>query len=247
MELGLKGKRVLVTGGSRGIGRSIALEFARAGASLVIGHRQSGEAVDSLERELKEIGASYRMVAADLSRADEVGAVTDAARDHLGGLDVLVNNAGAISHIPYADVEQAEWERVLSTNLTAVFLLTQKALPLLGPGASVINMGSRLARVGLPGAAPYVASKAGLEGLTRSLAKELGPRGIRVNVVAPGIIETEQVADPEKAAALRERYSRLTSLGRLGQTPDVAGVVLFLASDISGYVTGEVLTVDGGI
>src|SRR3954454_5499688 len=114
MKLGLTGKRVLVTGGSRGIGRAIALEFARHGTELVIGYRTAGEAVDSLARELKELGATPRLVGADLSRPEEVDCLVEACRDQLGGLDAVVNNAGAISHIPYPELELAEWHRVLN-------------------------------------------------------------------------------------------------------------------------------------
>jgi 3-oxoacyl-[acyl-carrier protein] reductase len=239
----LSGRRALVTGGSRGIGRGIALTLARAGADVVVCHRQPGEAVDSLVEELKLIGGAHHVVAADVTRAPDVARLVDECRERLGGLDILVNNAGAISHVPFPELTLAEWQRVVDTNLTAPFLVTQQALPLLGSGASVVNVGSRVATVGLPLRAHYTAAKAGLIGLTRSLCKELGPRGIRVNLVAPGVVETETSLPPE----IRQRYQAMTAVGRLGEPDEIGAVVLFLASDLSRYVTGEVINVDGGI
>jgi 3-oxoacyl-[acyl-carrier protein] reductase len=162
---------------------------------------------------------------------------------------VVVNNAGVISHIGYDDLTLDDWHAVVDTNLTGTFLVIQKALPLMGPGASVVNIGSRVAKVGIPMRAHYTAAKAGLVGLTRSLCKELGRQGIRVNLVEPGVIATEEMArlTPEQRAAMEARYAQLTSLGRLGHVDEVAEVVLFLASDKSRYVSGAQIPVDGGI
>jgi 3-oxoacyl-[acyl-carrier protein] reductase len=247
MSLGLEGKNVLVTGGSRGIGRGIVHALARAGANVAAVYRTRSEAVDQLERELKEIGGRSTLIQADVSDSAAVEQLFAEYAEFADTVDVLVNNAGTISHIPFQELTEAEWRRVLDTNLTAPFLVSQRAIPLIPAGGSIINIGSKLARVGLPLRTHYIASKAGMEGLNRSLAKELGPKQIRVNLVAPGVIETEAVTDPTVLAAMREKYSNLTALGRLGQTDDVAGVVLFLASDLSKYMTGEIVTVDGGI
>ncbi|GLW63953.1 hypothetical protein Arub01_21970 [Actinomadura rubrobrunea] len=237
------GRRVLVTGGTRGIGRAITLAFARAGATVLTCHRQDGPAVDSLVKELAETPGDHRVVKADLGKPADVDRLIGECRSHLGTLDVVVNNAGAISHVPFERLEVDEWRRVLDVNLTAAYLVVQKALPLLAAGASIINVGSKVAGVGLPLRAHYTASKAGLVGLTRSLCKELGPKGYRVNLVAPGPVETEEEVSPET----RERYQRLTALGRLGQPADIAGAVLFLASDLGAWISGETLNVDGGI
>ena len=247
MSLGLEGKNVLVTGGSRGIGRGIVHALANAGANVAAVYRNRSEAVDQLERELKEIGGKSRLIQADVSSSDAVEGLFAEYAEFADTVDVLVNNAGTISHIAFEELTEAEWRRVLDTNLTAPFLVSQRAIPLIPAGGSIINIGSKLARVGLPLRTHYIASKAGMEGLNRSLAKELGPKQIRVNLVAPGVIETEAVTDPKLLAAMREKYGNLTALGRLGQTDDVAGVVLFLASDLSKYMTGEIVTVDGGI
>ncbi len=243
MDIKLAGKKVLVTGGSRGIGRGIVLGLARAGADVVSCYRSDGEAVASLHRELKEIGGNHQLVKADVSDPAEVDALIAACRSSLRSLDVVVHNAGVISHVPFAELPAEEWRRVVENNLGGPFLVTQRALPLLSAGGSIIFIGSRVASVGIPLRAHYTATKAGLVGLTRALAKELGPRGLRVNVVAPGPIETEEPTP----AAVRERYQKLIPLGRLGNPDDIAGVVAFLASDLSRFVNGETINVDGGI
>jgi 3-oxoacyl-[acyl-carrier protein] reductase len=188
----LDGKKVLVTGGSRGIGRAIVLALAGAGADVMTCYRTEGEAVDSLARELKNTTGDHHLIRADVSDQDDLARLIDEAGQRYGRLDALVNNAGVISHIPFAELSLQEWRRVLDNNLTAPFEVTQRALPLLPEGASVVTIGSRVATIGIPLRAHYTAAKSGLIGLTRSLAKELGGRGIRVNVVAPGPIETEE-------------------------------------------------------
>ncbi|MBB4895193.1 3-oxoacyl-[acyl-carrier protein] reductase [Streptomyces olivoverticillatus] len=249
MDLSLDGQHVLVTGGTRGIGRAVVLALAEAGADVVTCHRQDGEAAESLARELKALPGDHHLVKADVGNPEDVARLVEECRTRFGTLDTIVNNAGVISHIPFAELPLEEWRRIVDANLTAPFLVTQKALPLLSPGASVVNIGSRVATVGLPLRAHYTASKAGVIGLSRSLAKELGPRGIRVNVVAPGVIETEEATKlpPEEYEALQQRYRHMTALGRLGLPAEVASVVVFLASAASVYLTGEIIHVDGGI
>lgn len=243
MDISLHGKKALVTGGTRGIGRGIVLALAAAGADVMACSRTGGEQVEDLARELKETGGQHHLVRADVSRPADIEALVADARARFAGLDILVNNAGGISHVPFAELSLAEWRRIVDTNLTSAFYLTQRALPLLGPGASIVNVGSKVALVGIPQRSHYTASKAGLIGLTRTLAKELGPQGIRVNVVAPGVTATEA----ELAPQVVERYSAMTALRKLGTVEQIASVVLFLASDQAGYVTGEVINVDGGI
>jgi 3-oxoacyl-[acyl-carrier protein] reductase len=241
--ISLSGKKVLVTGGTRGIGRGITTTLAAAGADVVACYRADGDHVDALARELKEFSGETHLVRADLTSSAEIERLIEECRTRLGGLDVVVHNAGVISHIPFAELPADEWHRVVDTSLTAAYQIVQKALPLFGPNASVVTIGSRVATVGIPMRAHYTAAKAGLVGLTRSLAKELGPRGVRVNVVAPGVIATEV----ELPQAIIERYQSMTSVRRLGTPEEIANVVLFLASDLSSYVTGETINVDGGI
>lgn len=243
MELNLTDKKILVTGGSRGIGRAVVLGLAGAGAQVVTCYRSSGEAAESLRRELKETGGDHLVVQADVSQPEDLDRLIEDCRTHFGALDVVVHNAGVISHIPFAELPPEEWARVLDTNLTSAYLLIQKALPLLSDGASIINVGSKVATVGVPLRAHYTASKAGMIGLTRSLGKELGARGFRVNVVAPGPIRTEEELSPE----VEQMYKRLIPLGRMGEGSEIAGAVAFLASDLSSFVNGETLNVDGGI
>ncbi|MCO1580341.1 SDR family oxidoreductase [Crossiella sp. SN42] len=239
----LTGKRALVTGGTRGIGRGIVRALTAAGAEVLVCHRTDTEHSASLKAELAGLPGEHHVVRADVTEEAEVDRLLAEAREVYGALDVVVNNAGAISHVPFAELPLAEWRRVLDTGLTAPYLVTKAALPLLGPGSSVVNIGSKVATVGIPLRAHYTAAKAGLIGLTRSLAKELGPQGIRVNLVAPGVIATEAELPPEVV----RRYQTLTALGRLGDVADIGAVVAFLAGDQAAYLTGETIHVDGGI
>jgi 3-oxoacyl-[acyl-carrier protein] reductase len=249
VSIDLTGKTVLVTGGSRGIGRGVVLALARAGTNTVACYRSAGDAVDSLHKELAETPGAHRLVQADVSDPQDVERLLGEVAEQTDTLHGLVNNAGVISHVPFGDLPYEEWRRVVETNLNGPFLVIQRALPLLKPGASVVNIGSRVATVGIPLRSHYTASKAGLIGLTRSLMKELGSRGIRVNLVAPGVIETEEFekASPEDLERIRARYRDLTGIGRLGRPAEVANVVAFLVSDLASYITGETIHVDGGI
>lgn len=255
MATQLRGRNALVTGGTRGIGRGIAMALAAEGVNVLACSSSGGEAAEALARDLKEISrdngvpGDHHVMQADVTVVESVQALADECGARLGSLDVLVNNAGAITHAPIGELSLADWHRVIDTSLTGAFLVVQQMLPLLGRDGSIVNIGSRSARAGIPLRAHYTAAKAGLEGLTRSLAKELGPRGIRVNVVAPGVIDTDQDRrlPAQRRAEITRRYGSLTALGRLGAVEEVAGAVLFLASDLSRYVTGQVLDVDGGI
>jgi 3-oxoacyl-[acyl-carrier protein] reductase len=249
MDLGLKGKKALVTGGTRGVGRGVVLALARSGVDVVTCYRQEGEAVGSLERELKEIGGQHHVWRADLTEPERVTDLLAKCEAEFGHLDVVVNNAAAISHVPYGELTLAEWQRIVDTNLTGVHLVIQNALPLLGSGSSVISISSKSTEVGIPLRAHYTATKAALHGLNRTLARELGAQGIRFNVLSLGMIHTEALdamAEDQRAQMIK-RYSQMIALGRLGEPEDVAGAVLWLASDLSRYVTGGVIPVDGGI
>ena len=241
MTIDLTGKSALVTGGTRGIGRAVALALARHGATVTaVGHRPSA-AADNLSAEFKELSGDHQVLFADLADPADV----DDLIGQLGTLDVVVNNAGVVSGARVEELDLAEWHRVLDTNLTAMFLVVRGAVPRLRPGASIVNVTSAVAWVGMPERAHYTAAKAGVHGFTRSMCKELGPRGIRVNSVAPGIVDTDQLADV--GAEQRARYAALAALGRVGRPDDVADVVLFLASDLARFVDGVCLSVDGGI
>ncbi|MDX2938458.1 SDR family NAD(P)-dependent oxidoreductase [Streptomyces ipomoeae] len=249
MNLDLTGRKALVTGGSRGVGRGVVLALARAGADVTTCYRQPSAAVDSLVAELKETAGDHQVIQADLADPARARDLVRRTGERYGRIDLLVHNAGTVSHIPFGELPADEWRRVLDTNLTAAYVLAQESLGLLGEGSSVVFIGSKSADVGIPLRAHYTASKSALQGLSRSLAKEYGAQGIRFNVVALGVIETEELASrpAEQREALVERYRAKTALGRLGTPEEVAGAVLFLAGDLSRYVTGSTLYVDGGI
>jgi 3-oxoacyl-[acyl-carrier protein] reductase len=234
----LEGKVALVTGASRGIGRAIAVELAGAGAEVVVGYR-SGR--DEAEAVAAEIGG--RALEADVSDAASAAALVEAA----GELDILVNNAGLTRDGLLARMSDDDWRTVIDTNLSSVFYTCRAvARPMMRRRAgSIVNLSSIVGVHGNPGQTNYAASKAGIIGFTKSLARELGSRNVRANVVAPGYITTQLtdvLPDEAKQAMLTN-----TPLGRLGDPEDVAGVVRFLCSDEAAFVTGVVLLVDGGL
>ena len=234
----LEGKTALVTGASRGIGRAIAEELAGAGASVVIGYR-TGEA------EAEELAAAIggRAVQADVSDAESAKALVDAA----GDIDILVNNAGLTRDGLLARMSDDDWHTVIDTNLSSVFYTCRAVCrPLMKKRAgAIVNVSSIVGVHGNWGQTNYAASKAGIIGFTKSLAKELGSRNVRANVVAPGYVKT-QLTDVLPAGATQAMLEQ-TPLGRLGEPADVASVVRFLCSDAASFVTGEVMLVDGGL
>jgi 3-oxoacyl-[acyl-carrier protein] reductase len=234
----LEGKTALVTGGSRGIGRAIALELARAGASVTVGYRSGA---DEAERVAGEAGG--RALQADLSDPDEAAKLVVAA----GELDILVNNAGLTRDGLIVRMPDADWRDVIETNLSAVFYTCRAAARSMMKRRSgaIVNVSSVVGLHGNSGQTNYAASKAGIIGFTKALARELGSRGVRANVVAPGYIST-RLTD-ELSADLRGLMLQNTPLGRLGDPEDVAGAVRFLCSDEAAFITGEVLLVDGGL
>jgi len=234
----LEGKAALVTGASRGIGRAIASELARAGASVVVGYRSGKDEAESLA---DEIGG--RAVQADVSDAGEAKRLVEEA----GDIDILVNNAGLTRDGLLARMSDDDWRTVIETNLSSVFYTCRAACrPMMKKRAgAIVNVSSIVGVHGNWGQTNYGASKAGIIGFTKSLARELGSRNVRANVVAPGYVKT-QLTDvlPEQATtAMLEN----TPLGRLGDPEDVAGAVRFLCSDEASFITGEVLLVDGGL
>ncbi|MBO2445583.1 3-oxoacyl-ACP reductase FabG [Actinomadura barringtoniae] len=248
----LNGRNALVTGGTRGIGRAIVLALAEAGANVVTCYRQESDAVDLLRKELAVTAGEHHVLKADVGEQAELAEFVRAAAAHLGTVDIVVHNAGAITHVPFDKLSLEGWNRVVDTNLTAAFQLTQEVIPALSESASIIYVGSKVAMVGVPMRAHYTAAKAGMVGLARSLSKELGARGIRVNVVAPGIIDTSDPdrMPPEEYNAMQERldaYRKRVPLGRLGRSEDIAAAVLFLSGDGAAFINGETLNVDGGM
>ncbi|OBK72939.1 3-oxoacyl-ACP reductase family protein [Mycobacterium sp. 1274761.0] len=240
----LQGRRALVTGASRGIGAAIVRRLAGDGAAVAFTYGRSAEEAEKLVAEITAESGTAVAIQADSADPVQVAAAVDQAVDHLGGLDVLVNNAGvAVLH----DIESfplEEFDRLLAINVRAVFVATQRAVPHLGANGRIINIGSINAeRVPGPGLSGYAMTKAAVAGLTRGLARELGPRGITVNNVQPGPIDTDMNPDQGEFA---ESAKQVMAIGRYGQPSDIAGVVSYLAGPDTGYITGANWNVDGG-
>ncbi|MCI1208438.1 MAG: 3-oxoacyl-[acyl-carrier-protein] reductase [Treponema sp.] len=243
----LKNKKALVTGSSRGIGRKITETFLENGAEVWGLCSHPSAAKSDLEAYAEKNGVKFHELCADVGNAEELTSVVRAALSEAGGFDILVNNAGITRDGLSFRMKMEDWQRVLDINLTGAFLVSQivSGDMIHKKNGSIINMASIVGLHGGAGQVNYSASKAGLIGFSKSLAKEVGSRGVRVNAVAPGYIETDMtkvVNEKAKAAWLEQ-----IPLRRAGQTSDVANAVLFLASDLSTYVTGQVLGVDGGL
>jgi 3-oxoacyl-[acyl-carrier protein] reductase len=245
MTVRLEGKIVLVTGASRGIGRVIAETLAAAGATVVVGARDATR-LDDVVRAVAAAGGRAEAVALDVADKASVEAAMGGLLGRHGRLDVLVNNAGITRDNLFLRMKAEEWGEVLATNLTGAFFCTQLALkPMLRQRSGrIVNVTSVVGLTGNAGQANYAASKAGLVGLTKSVAREVASRGITVNAVAPGFIETDMTAAMTEKA--KEAVLSAIPLGRVGEARDVAAAVAFLASDEAGYITGQVLAVDGG-
>jgi 3-oxoacyl-[acyl-carrier protein] reductase len=240
----LDGQVALVTGGSRGIGAAVCAELARAGAEVVVNYTANAEAAEGVRA---AIGGNAHAVRGDVSTMDGAKGLVEQVESDVGPIAILVNNAGITRDNLIMKLAEDDWRSVIDTNLGGAFFTCRAvARPMLKRRAgAIVNMSSVVGVHGNAGQTNYAASKAGLIGLTKSLAKELGGRGIRVNAVAPGYISTELTdALPEPA---REAILKSTPLGRLGTTDDVAHAVRFLVSDAAAFVTGHVLAVDGGL
>ena len=244
----LTGKTALVTGGSRGLGRAIALAFAGQGADLAINYRGNADAADEVAGLVTGMGRRAVTVQGDTSEGrDACEAIVKAALDGLGAIDILVNNAGITRDNLLMRMDADEWDAVIGTNLSGPFWMTRAvARPMLkARSGRIINMSSAAGRMGNAGQANYAAAKAGLIGLTKTTARELASRGITCNAIAPGLITTDLTADLPAAAT--EALTGLTPLGYVGSVEDVAAAAVYFASDEARYVTGQVLGVDGGI
>ncbi|MBA2631751.1 MAG: 3-oxoacyl-[acyl-carrier-protein] reductase [Chloroflexi bacterium] len=244
----LTGKTALVTGGSRGLGRAIALALASQGADVAVNFRGNADAADAVVAEITAAGRRSIDIQGDTSAGrDACDAIVKAALEGLGSIDILVNNAGITRDNLLMRMDADEWDSVIGTNLSGPFWMTRAiARPMLkARRGRIINMSSAAGRMGNAGQANYAAAKAGLIGLTKTTARELASRGITCNAIAPGLIETDLTADLPPAAT--EALLAMTPLGYLGSADDVAAAAVYFASDEARYVTGQVLGVDGGI
>ncbi len=241
-----EGRSAIVTGGAQGIGRAIAGRLAREGAAVVIADVKAdlgGQAVADIEA----AGGRALFVTSNVTDAEQVAALAQTTLDHFGRIDILVNNAGTTRDGLFMMMPEADWDLVMNVNLKSAYLVTRAVVRSMMKQryGRIVNISSVAGLCGNAGQANYAASKAGLVGFTKALAKELGPRGITVNAVAPGFVRTELTRDlPESLIA---KATELTPLGRLGTVDDIAAVVAFLASDDASFVTGQALRVDGGM
>ena len=245
--MSMNGKIAVVTGGSRGIGKAICLELARRGANVVFSYAGNIAAAEETLAALKELGVEARAIQGSVADPAAVKALMDTAVKELGGLHILVNNAGITRDNLAMMLKEEDFDAVIETNLKGAFLCMKAAArPMMkARWGRIINLSSVVALRGNPGQINYCASKAGVIGMTKSLAKELGGRGITVNAVAPGYIATDMTAALPDAA--REAMLSTIPAGRAGTPEDVAAAVAFLASDEAAYITGQVLSVDGGM
>ena len=243
----MSGKTAVVTGGSRGIGRAICLELARRGANVVFSYAGNTAAADKTLAELKALGVEARAIQGNVADPAAAKTLIDTAVKELGGIHILVNNAGITRDGLAMAMKEEDFDAVIETNLKGAFLCMKAAIrPMMKARyGRIVNMSSVVALRGNPGQVNYCASKAGLIGMTKSLAKEMGARGITVNAVAPGYISTDMTAALPDAA--RQAMLSTIPVGRAGNPEDVAAAVAFLASEEAGYITGQVLSVDGGM
>jgi len=245
----LTGKKALVTGGSRGIGRGICLALAKQGAEVAVNYRSNQAEAEAVVSEIKAIGREAFAIQADVSSAESVAKMFAEIKNRWGKLDILVNNAGIVKFANFEEVTEEDWDQILAVNLKGQFLCAKEALKLMGPGGKIINIASIASGgvgIGFRQIAHYTASKGGVVALTENMALELAPKGINVNAIAPGVIETDMtkdlMVDEKSKAGLLARIPK----GRFGKPEDIGAAAAFLASDEADYITGAVLYVDGG-
>ncbi|HEU4847235.1 MAG TPA: 3-oxoacyl-ACP reductase family protein [Rubrobacteraceae bacterium] len=242
----LSGKRALVTGAGMGIGQGIAIELARQGADVAVHYAHSEKDAIETASEIERLGVGHALVQGDLSRVVECERVVDEAANSLGGLDVLVNNAGVTRALDFLDTDEATYDEMFDLNMKGYFFCARRAVPLMleAGGGSIINITSVHGYAGFPRHAAYAATKGAINAFTRELAVELADRGVRVNAIGPGLIEVPRYFDTPGYST--EFGNTLVPSGRIGYPKDVAPTAAFLASDASDFVTGQVIYVDGG-
>ena len=246
MAKALADQVAVITGSSRGIGKATAIALAAEGANVVVNYARSSEAADAVVAEIEEMGGEAIALQADVSKADQVDTLIKATMDKFGRIDVLVNNAGITRDTLLLRMKPEDWQAVIDLNLTGVFLCARAVSKIMLKQRSgrIVNISSVAGLMGNPGQANYSAAKAGVIGFTKTIAKELAPRGITANVVAPGFIATDMTGDLKNT----EEILKYIPLARYGKPEEVAGLIRFLAADpAAAYITGQVMNVDGGM
>lgn len=254
MMITTKSKIALVTGGSRGLGRNMAIALAKKGIDIVLTYNNNKQSADETVTEIESLGQKALALRLDTGNVKSFDAFLTQVSEHLkektgsNNFDFLINNAGTALYAPFAETTEAQFDEVLNIHYKGVFFLTQKALPFLNDGGRIINISSGLARFSFPGSSAYGSMKGAIEVLTRYLAKELGPRGIAANVVAPGAIETDfgngHVRDDKE---VNNQIAGFTALGRVGLPDDIGGVVAFLCTEDARWINGQRIEVSGGM
>jgi 3-oxoacyl-[acyl-carrier protein] reductase len=247
-HLRLENRTVLVTGSSRSIGQGIAVEAARSGANIVITYRKQADAAGNVASRVRDIGGRVLVLQADISARNSVQNMVDLTIEAFGSIDVLVNNAGILQQKPFLEITDEDWEWMMDVNLKGTFICSQEVFPVMqrqGKG-TIINMASSGGQLGGPLAVHYSASKAGVICLTKSLARIGAPHGIRVNCIAPGLIDTEMTKNEMSSEAGRKKIRQIP-FQRPGTVDEVSRAAIFLASDEASYITGQTVNVNGGI
>ena len=244
----LTGKVAVVTGASKGIGAAIAKSLAAEGASVVVNYASSKSGAEKIVDEITTAGGKAVAVGGDVSKAAEAQGIIDAAIQHFGHLDILVNNSGVYEFAPIEDITEDQFHKIFNINVLGLLLTTQAAVKHLGEGASIINIGSGVSRITPPNSAVYTGTKGAVDAITGVLARELGPRQIRVNSLNPGLVETEGTHTGGYIGSdFEQGFIAQTPLGRTGRPGDIASIAVFLASDDSAWLTGEQLLASGGM
>ena len=243
----LKGKSAIITGASRGIGKAIAIKFAKEGANIVINYRNNEEEALKVKEELEQLGVKTLIVKADISDLKQAENLIKQAKKEFGQVDILINNAGITKDNLIIRMKESEFDQVIKINLKGAFNCLKAVTPIMlrQRSGKIVNMSSVVGVIGNPGQVNYCASKAGLIGMTKSLAREIGVRGINVNAIAPGFIDTDMtrvLTEEQKKNILSQ-----IPLNKFGNIEDIANTALFLASENSNYITGQVIHIDGGM